>query len=365
MNYAVGPSRLSSPGKDFSLEKVTFSIGHIVTGGCQFAIGRKDTPVRMSRRSGYLAKLRWIQYKYVTLWDVVENRGWLIDGVSALLHLLRASFEISRADKFSSEFLFDEAKFQESTKSFQADAALEVLLNPANRALDLYPKDEKAGTDERVLANGQIVITPRTVVTTTTVQDRVEELYESLEKLIDHTATAEAAYKGVNAKPRLRDHIEGWDFADLAGDRDPFHLKTATLLLHVLNWVDFTRAIPAVTLFGRGFGDIIRASPIPDHQRMSESRCLEWATVPKDQYYLCVSVADLHDIIERCVCTRTQGSNREKEPPRHTSNTGVTPCENELRVWSHWSRGSARKPSGCCHIWNSWPEMVVADILGS
>jgi len=33
---------------------------------CQFSIGRKDTPVRISRGS-YIAKLRWLRQRYVTL----------------------------------------------------------------------------------------------------------------------------------------------------------------------------------------------------------------------------------------------------------------------------------------------------------
>ncbi|KAK3346389.1 hypothetical protein B0T25DRAFT_460196 [Lasiosphaeria hispida] len=280
MNYAVRPSQLKGPGKDFALEKISFSVGELVTGGCQFSIGRKDSPIRITR-AGYIAKLRWIRQKYFTLWDVEENRGWLVDGISALLHLLRTSLEFSRTDKFSPEFLFDRTKFEESTSPLRPDAALEVLMNRTNRALDLYPKDEKTETERRL-------------------QDRAEELYEVLEKLIDHKAMAEAAYKGLNVKPRVRDRLEGWDFTEIAADRDPFHLKTTTLPLNLLSWVDFTRAIPSVTLFGRGFGDIIRASCMP-HPMPADSQgpCRNWTTVPKDEYYLCVAVADLHDIIDQ------------------------------------------------------------------
>jgi len=180
--------------------------------------------------------------------DAEESRGWLVDGCSALLHLLRTSLELFKSDKFSSELLFDETKFQESQKQLQPDAALEVLLNQANRVLPLYPKEEKTEVEKRPLPDGRTVETPKTVVTTTTLQDRIEELYETLEKLIDHKAITEAAYKGMNAKPRIYDRLEGWDFAEIAQDRDPFYLKVAKMPFNTPKWLDFTRAIPAVTL---------------------------------------------------------------------------------------------------------------------
>ncbi|KAH7175958.1 hypothetical protein EDB81DRAFT_615971, partial [Dactylonectria macrodidyma] len=277
MDYAIKPSQLQRPGRDFALEKVTFSVGELVTGGCTFGIGRKDTHVRITRGS-YKAKLEWIDQKYVTLWDVIEQRGWLVNGSAALLHLLRTSLESSKVDKFRSEFLFEQDKFEESPNPATLSSALDVLLNPVNQKLKLYPKDEYTYTETRILPN-------------------VEELYETLEKLIDHNARVEASYKGINAKPRLHDQLGGWDFADIATDRDPFYLRKATLPLHKLSWVDFTRAIPAINLFGKGFGDIIRASPM-EHDN-PPAICRVWETVPTKRHLLCVSVSDLRDIIDR------------------------------------------------------------------
>ncbi|KAH7022527.1 hypothetical protein EDB80DRAFT_694949 [Ilyonectria destructans] len=296
MNYAIKPSQLQRPGRDFALEKVSFSVGELVTGGCTFGIGRKDTHVRITRGS-YKAKLEWIDQKYVTLWDVIEHRGWLVSGSAALLHLLRTSLESSRVDKFRSEFLFEQDKFEESPNPATLSSAVDVLLNPVNQKLKLYPKDEYTYTETRILPNGQREAITKTVTSQTTLKDRVEELYETLEKLIDHNARVEASYKGVNAKLRLHDQLDGWDFADIATDRDPFYLRKATLPLHKLSWVDFTRAIPAINLFGKGFGDIIRASPMK-HDNPA-AICRGWETVPTKSHLLCISVSDLRDIIDR------------------------------------------------------------------
>lgn len=110
---------------------MSFSVGQIVTGGCQFSVDYKDIPVRITR-GGYIAKLRWIRQRYFPLWDVHDNRGWLLDGASTLLHLLRASLHQSSTDDFSTEFVFDESKFREPNQPYKKGAAREVLLNRVN-----------------------------------------------------------------------------------------------------------------------------------------------------------------------------------------------------------------------------------------
>lgn len=290
MNYDIKPTKLKRPSREFALENVSFSVGpEIFKAGCQFSIGRKDPHVRITRGS-YTAKLRWMDQKHVTLWDVDEERAWLVNGTAALMHLLRASLYHSKRDKFRTEFLFDESKLEESSNPLTLESALDVLLNPSNQKLELYPRDEHTYTETKSMANGSRETVTKTVISHTTLKDRAEELYETLEKLIDHNARAEASYKGADAKLRLRDQLEGWDFADIAMDRDPFTLKKATLSIHLMSWVDFTRAIPAITLFGRGFGDIIRATA---------NGCKAFETVPRHRNLLCVSVADLCEIIDR------------------------------------------------------------------
>ena len=56
-------------------------------------------------------------------------------------------------------------------------------------------------------------------------------------------------------------------------------------------WVDFDRYIHAVTLFERGFGEVIRPAT-------SSPTCLAAAS---DKYYLAGSVSDLRDIMRRPV----------------------------------------------------------------
>ena len=92
-------------------------------------------------------------------------------------------------------------------------------------------------------------------------------------------------------KLRARKHLEGWDFKDLATQRDPFYPRVATLNTFGKDWVDFTREIHAITLFGRGFGDIFQPAD-------SGKLCNAWAKLPTKKYYIVACVSDLKEIME-------------------------------------------------------------------
>jgi hypothetical protein len=91
-------------------------------------------------------------------------------------------------------------------------------------------------------------------------------------------------------KLRVRRRLEGWDFKDLASDKDPISPRVATLHALGKGWVEFIRSIQAVTLFGKGFGQIIESS--------SNIACPHWSEVPKDKFYLAACLSDLRQIME-------------------------------------------------------------------
>ena len=120
-------------------------------------------------------------------------------------------------------------------------------------------------------------------------EDRVEELYEVLEKLIDHQIE-KAGQAGLRIKAHARRRLEGWDFKDLASDKDPIYPRAETLHAIGKGWVDFIRSIQAVTLFGKGFGEII--------QPLNGIECPRWKQVPTGKFYLAAGVSDLQQIMD-------------------------------------------------------------------
>lgn len=206
----------------------------------------------------------------MVLWDEDNKRGWLINGTSALLHLVRASLEQDSKDKFSSEFLFRVEKLEEAPfdAAYTPDSAIKVLLNRANLNLKLYREDD-----------GYVVF-----------KDRVEHVFRLMEQIMDHQINVSDSY---GRQPSIasvsRAYLEGWDFHDLATDTDPVYPRVSNLSTLGMGWVEFIRSIHAVTLMGRGFGEIITSV---------EQSCTQWATVPMNRSYLAVSLSDVRDIMD-------------------------------------------------------------------
>ncbi|KAH8124045.1 hypothetical protein LI328DRAFT_168947, partial [Trichoderma asperelloides] len=265
-NYFVLNSALPAPHEGCSLASTYVSPGRCIVGGPAFSLGVKDTPAHVSR-SGFIPRLQWIATKFVLLWDESEKRGWLVNGTSALLHIVRASLAYNNIDKFNFAFIFRESSFQESATPFTADSAIDMLINPKNLALKLYREKD-----------GYLLL-----------ESRIESVYNILEKLIDHQADI-AGERGVNMADKPRRYLEGWEFNDLAMSRDPLYPRVASLEPRGKSWVDFTRAIHAVTLFGRGFGDMIKSHGV--------NICEYWAEMPKQKYYLAACLSDLCQLVK-------------------------------------------------------------------
>ncbi|RYP02811.1 hypothetical protein DL765_010681 [Monosporascus sp. GIB2] len=266
-HHPVTHSGLPKPHAGCALADTFVSPGRMIMGGPAFDIGLKDAPAQVSR-NGYIPRLKWISTKFVLLWDERDKRGWLINGTSALLHVVRASLAHNSTDKFRSAFLFKSEDLQKSPRSFTADSAIDVLINSKNLGLRLYPEN-----------NGYLLL-----------GSQIDYFYNVLEKLINHQADIAGDY-GRNLSDKPRRYLEGWDFEDLATNRDPLHPRIATLEARGKGWVDFVRAIRAITLVGRGFGDIIRPA--------GADICEYWAKLPKQQYYIASYLSDLCEAMKK------------------------------------------------------------------
>ncbi|KAB8259361.1 hypothetical protein BDV32DRAFT_150476 [Aspergillus pseudonomiae] len=289
--YSIDRSWLRGPQAECKLKDAQVSQGKLIQSDHKAAFGNKDKSPHVSRGT-YKAKLFSISRKYVVLWDVQDKRGWLVNATSALLHLLRASIEYNKADELSSCFLFESTDFKEAEVPYTASAAIEVLMNTANLNMVLY---DEGDLDENVQFR---------------VRDRIEALYQTLEKIIDYQEMI-AGRNGEGLILKSRKDLEGWDFKDIATNEDPIYPRLAKLKTMGKGWVDFTRAIQAVTLFGRGFRNIIE--PV-----RNSGMCSHWKALPPNKYYLAASMADLSRIIDRF-------GNPRANPPRLTESIAWNP----------------------------------------
>ncbi|GKZ26323.1 hypothetical protein AbraIFM66951_002245 [Aspergillus brasiliensis] len=260
-SYYIKNSRLPRPSEYGVLSNASLSASHNVIGSLAFGVGRKD--VRLPRNS-YVRKMRWISEKYSIFWDITERRGWLVNGAAALLHLAHASLRHDDLGN-SSMLCLSSDETQRTFASHRSDSALAMLLSQPRLALPIYPGDHEQ-----------------------TLKDLIEDLYDYLERAITYQVKA----VGLDSNPcnQPRSALDGWDFTDLALERDPIYPRQTLLDEEGWPWVDFSRSIHAVVLFGRGFGEIIR----PDN-----AYCPSWTTLPHGKSYLGAAVADLYKIMEQ------------------------------------------------------------------
>ncbi|KAJ3454413.1 hypothetical protein MRS44_018307 [Fusarium solani] len=285
-NYSISRSQLPLAHSGCALDKVEIHAGQLVTGTACFSLGNREKPVHISR-DGYFTKLQWISSKWIVFWDEGEKRGWLVNGASALLHILRASLTHSKR-KFKSAFLMNPQDLLDLEDAMVADAALQLLTDEKNRSLLLYRENVEFENPNTDLGK---VKEPATRFRYYRLENRVDHIYNMLEKLIDHQTDVEQR-SGLRIHPRPRRHLEGWDFKDLVTDGDPFFARVATLNALGKGWVDFIRSIHAVALFGRGFGELIQP------KGTSNGGCPRWLKLPAERYYLAACVSDLREIME-------------------------------------------------------------------
>jgi len=234
------------------------------------------------------------------LYDLGDRRAWLVDGVSALLHLVRASLEKDQSDHFSDLFLFKPDQLKEADPArVGKSAVISVLTNAINQSIPLYKKPDDDYEEVTTEEDGRRGKVSKKKVAYLRFKDRVEQAYHLLEQIIAYQSQVDSEDGiGFRVKYTPRRQLEGFNFMDVATDEDPFWPRVTTILPTGKGWIDLIRAIHAVTLFGYGFGELLKplnGTPL----------CPSWMEVPKGLDYLAASVLELKEILSRMGSTTT------------------------------------------------------------
>lgn len=306
-SYDIGWSGLKQPSPGCALDKITITGGSYITAGVSCVLGKRDKAVHTRARDDYTMRLKWIAKKFVVLHDVRDRRAWLVDGTSALLHLVRASLKHDASDPFKSLLLYNPDMLREAAPGQSGKiSSINVLTNSHNVSIPLFSKP--ATSREETIAGPAEAAKHVTTQTQTyyCFRDRVHDISDVLEQIMAHQAD-ESTKDGIGLrfKSSARRQLEGFDFMDVATDEDPFWPRMTTLKATGRGWVDFTRAIHAITLFGTGFGELIR--PVSPSQGSFKScgDCQLNTAVPKGQDILAVCVSELQEILQKRGSTNT------------------------------------------------------------
>ncbi|KAH0595471.1 hypothetical protein MHUMG1_06646 [Metarhizium humberi] len=313
-NYDIDKSGLRWPDSGFAFDRISISAGKIVTVGASVALGKKDKPARAAKSSDYHKQLEWIDQRFVVLFDPKDRRAWLIDGLSALLHFVRASLVHRR--RLGREVLFGEGDVKEpDTPHTGKAAANEVLRNRANMDLKIYEKWNRLVEETSKMGERPSETTQKTQKTWEQLPDLVGDIYTTLSMIVDIQTDVRTA-DGFGAKVRMspRRRLEGWDFQQLATGADPLWPR-ATMLRHTgLGWVDLVRGINAITFFGVGFGEILEPiavtrggiicgegdAAVPGSAgdpRGEATLCAKWARLPRGEDLLATTTPVIRDMM--------------------------------------------------------------------
>ncbi|KPM44557.1 hypothetical protein AK830_g2031 [Neonectria ditissima] len=232
----IHPSNLPPPPKSMVIDKLYVEGGSNLIGGLSISIGKRDKPVYLQRAKSYSGLLDWISVQPVVFYDVEDHRAWLVDGASALLHLVRASIEQDKSrPAYRSKWRFDGTlEGNQSPNGYQS--AVEVLGNFDNLNLPLYIDDE---------------------------------IMQDVQVLIDYQAqiAAQDGYWFRQSSKMLFKSLVGFDFWDVAKPSGPIQQRAHYLGTAGHGWIDYVRSVKATTIF-----DIVWSSR---YQLFSQCACLQ------------------------------------------------------------------------------------------
>lgn len=281
---SITSSNLEAPQQGWALDRVQITAGKYITVAAGFVLGKKDKPVHRTQE-GYVSRLFNIRYTNFVLFDVDTRKGWLVNGLSTLLHLVRGHLAYAENDELHQSVLLAKASdLQAEGGRSGIKAAFETLRSDRNRMLQLHRKGGPRQKKKKEGENDEYFY----------LEDLVESLLHSLEQIVDHQSDfrSEQASAGYCIKASPWAQLEGYDFMDIAGTLPRFSSRGMKLRHDGKGWSQLTRALEAPTLFGRHFGEILE--PASTNQDDSGCAACHWNYVmPSGRDLLAVQIEDI------------------------------------------------------------------------
>lgn len=285
--YQYKWARLDEASAGFALKNISLSGGKGINIGASFGRGNKDTPLRLLTHPWYQGMIESAQNQYVVMYDVGDRRGWLINGADALLHMVRAFLHHRHTQdtgENEEDFLFKFESLEES------ESPIKILKSTTNREIPIYRYDDEIAVKEITDSDGKVTITTERKIDYYRFRNCVQDMWSIFEQIGDYQTNLSGPDQQLPTTPCQQ--LEGFDLKEIISGCHRIFPKVATLRPSGRGIVDFSKSIHSITLFGRGFGELI-------HPSDPGSICKHWKKVPRHQDFLAACVSDLENIIER------------------------------------------------------------------
>lgn len=262
------------------------SFSKVISGGANFVLCRTGKKIRVATEGPLELRVHRLRNWNAVLYDDADHRAWLVDGASAVLHLLRCQLDPS-TEPYGRSDSFNLHNFVHADLEGGTESAVAALRNKTNREM-VIAWETKSWVE---FTNG--FPTEKKIQTPWKVEDLICSLWEVFELMHDALLIDKSnANHAVKLHGTDRDILEGWAFRDIADSEPHLRSRAAVLKASGRGWVDFVRSINAVPLLGRGFGDVI--SP-----QSNSNTCPHWKQMPKGKDYLAARISTLQDICSR------------------------------------------------------------------
>ncbi|KAF2997752.1 hypothetical protein E8E14_005558 [Neopestalotiopsis sp. 37M] len=299
-NLDIRGSGVEAPGKELIFERFTLGVSKFAMASASIALGERDQLIKIEKDEDfYHNKIERALQRYVVFYDTADQRAWLLDGATALLHLTRASLHAKEKHGFAIITKNEDIQEKEGP---QETSAVRTLTDPSNMKLKLF--EEYVGEVGKAVTkrspNTPGDPKPEISVTKNTksqlFKDQVESIYKTLDILFAHQSDMSPNGVGLGLSRDSLRKLEGFDFIDVAAGETRLHPKLARLESEEL-WLKLLRRLRAVTLFGKGFGNILEPLDLIATGNTRLSVCSAWSQVPPGHNYLAVSNITLRRIM--------------------------------------------------------------------
>jgi hypothetical protein len=289
-------------------QKLTISVSKIVGISGSVVRGTQDKPeyVKHSTLAQQVSSARKMS---VVLYDTAAQRGWLTDGASALLHLIRthlAQPTFQEANSSSPSGQFDESIFKHPKAGDGPDAAFralqveENLKHTISREFDGYEKEEMDSKQAQQAPTTTSAVDSADTSSTKRRKENYKDLYfkdlvsqswSTLEQILDRQKDINCGHLAKDLECRTESRLQGYEFMDLADDEHTLTRRYVVLRSNGPAWLDFVKKTGAIVLFGKHFGDLY--VPLGAVQNQV---CSPWVTVPSGHEYLAAPISRLKEI---------------------------------------------------------------------
>lgn len=268
----------------------------------------RETPQRLEYANWYHNQISRMASSYAVLFDENSRRGWLLDGASVLLHILRSSLAYQKNVKLRPSQETLDVVFGSKLKDGNVTSSpVEFLTDTEIMNMVLFKSPEETETKRKAPLQRGVPnskggdVTKTTITRFQCVKDRVNDIYSVLDQIFSYHS-----HNAITIKTSPRTRLEGVEYLDMAEMATSVIRRYTNLKSNGTGWIDLIRSLGAVTFFGSGFGDILEPmswvashSPSNPEPLALQSLCESWKQVPIEEEFLATTTPILRTIMTR------------------------------------------------------------------